>query len=475
MRIERLVLAGLLHDEDYTRKVVPHLKAEYFAERSERVVFEVASDHIVRYNGLPTRESVRVGLDARKDLSDEAFQEACEVVASLEVTAQPREWLLDATEAWCKKRAVHNAVLTAISILNEEGKRADGLTPEAIPGILQDSLNVAFDTRVGHDFLEDAADRYAFYHERQKRVPFDIEYLNRITKGGLPAKTLTAILAGTNVGKSLAMCHMAAANLTAGYNVLYVTLEMAEERISERIDANLLDVTMEELATLPRDTYLKRVDRLKSRTQGRLFVKEYPTASAHVGNFRHLLNELRVKKSFVPDIIYVDYLNICASSRIRMGQQVNSYTYVKAIAEELRGLAVEFCVPIVTATQTNRQGSTNSDVDMTETSESFGLPMTVDLMFALISNEELQQLNQYMVKQLKNRFADVTRLRRFVVGVDRARMRLYDVEETAQTLVDDVPVMDGTSFGQRVDAEARRDLARRSDKFDRKRAFEGFT
>ena len=362
-----------------------------------------------------------------------------------------KEWLIEKTEKFCQEKAIYNAIMESISIIDGKEKRDAGTIPE----LLSDALSVSFDPSIGHDFIDDSDSRWDFYHRVEERIPFDLDYLNKITKGGLPKKSLNIILAGTGVGKSLAMCHMASANLLEGKNVLYITMEMAEEKIAERIDANLLNVSLEELVNLPKQMYDKKIDRVKGKTSGKLIVKEYPTASAHVGHFRHLLNELRLKRQFIPDIIYVDYLNICMSHRIRTGSNVNSYTLIKSIAEELRGLAVEKNLPILSATQTTRSGYTNSDLGLEDTSESFGLPATADFMFALISTEELEDLNQIMVKQLKNRYNDPTLYKRFVLGVDRAKMRLYDVEQSAQGDILDGPVFDNTDFGERVEDEVK--------------------
>lgn len=445
MKVERLILANLIDNEEYARKVIPFLKTEYFHDSSERLVFTLVDSYSKKYNKFPTKEALTIDLDNVDSINEDVYREAQQTIQTLETDGSDLEWLVDNTEKFCQDKAVYNAVMESIQILDDKsGRKAKG----SIPQILSDALAVSFDSHIGHDFLDDYSPRYDFYHTKEKKIPFDMDYFNKITKGGLPVKTLNIALAGTGVGKSLFMCHCAAANLLQGFNVLYITLEMAEERIAERIDANLLNVTMDELAMLPRDVYEKKVERIKRGTQGRLIIKEYPTACAGSANFRHLLNELKIKRNFVPDIIYIDYLNICSSSRMKQGANVNSYTYIKAIAEELRGLAVEFKVPIVSATQTTRSGYSNSDVELTDTSESFGLPATADFMFALISTEELQDLNQIMIKQLKNRYNDPNLYRKFVVGVDRAKMKLYDCEQSAQEDIQDGPVMDNTEFGQ---------------------------
>ncbi len=449
--IEKLILSNLLNNEEYGRKAIPFLKSEYFQERTSKAVFDAITTFVNEYNKFPTKDVLVIELDNNKEISAyysdvEAFVREFDETPSGNI-----QWLLDQTEKFCQDKAIYNAIMKSISILdNNKGGESKG----AIPQILSDALAVSFDSHIGHDFLEDFDSRYEFYHKKEKKVPFDIELLNKISKGGLPNKTLNVVLAGTGVGKSLFMCHCAAANLSKGNNVLYVTMEMAEERIAERIDANLLNVTVDELSILPKDAYEKKINRVREKTNGKLIIKEYPTASAGAGHMRHLLNELRIKRNFVPDVIYVDYLNICVSSRLKYGANVNSYTYIKAIAEELRGLAVEFDVPIVTATQTTRSGYTSSDLGLEDTSESFGLPATADFMIALINSDELQDLNQIVVKQLKNRYSDPNVNRRFVVGVDRAKMRLYDVEQSAQEdIVDDGPVFDKSETGTRLKQE----------------------
>ena len=467
MAVEQLIFNNLVNNEDYARKVIPFLKDEYFSDQTQKVVFQLINEYVKNYNAFPTIEALAIDLTNKEGLNEETFKRCKDVLSEIkpEERSSELQWLIDQTEKFCQEKAVYNAIMASIQILDDKsGKTSKG----AIPQILSDALGVSFDTHIGHDFIEDADARYEFYHAKEVRIPFDLSYLNKITQGGLPRKTLNIALAGTGVGKSLFMCHCAAANLTAGLNVLYITLEMAEERIAERIDANLLDIPVDELKLIPKDSYDKKINRLKKKTDGKLVIKEYPTACAGSANFRHLLNELKIKKNFVPDIIYIDYLNICSSSRIRHGANVNSYTLVKAIAEELRGLAVEFSVPIVSATQTTRTGYSSSDVGLEDTSESFGLPATADFMFALISTEELAELGQLMVKQLKNRYYDPNIDRRFIVGVDRSKMRLYDVEQSAQEDLLDGPVMDNTKFGEE-DFER----SKPKKKFN-KAAFEGF-
>jgi len=428
-KIEFLILKNLLNNEDYMRKVVPFVKADYFEDSNQRVVFEEIFSFVSQYNEVPTREIVSIEVEKRKDLNETTLKEVSHLIGCLDETPVEYEWLLNTTEKWCRDRAIYLALLESIGIADGNNEKK---TPDAIPSILSDALAVSFDNHVGHDYLLDYEERYELYNKKETRTEFDLEYFNKITKGGLPNKTLNIALAGTGVGKSLFMCHVASSVLLQGKNVLYITLEMAEEKIAERIDANLLNVNIQEIADLPKVMFENKVTNLAKKTQGTLIIKEYPTASAHSGHFKSLLNELALKKSFRPDIIFVDYLNICASSRYRGNLSVNSYSYIKAIAEELRGLAVEANVPIVSATQTTRSGYGSSDVELTDTSESFGLPATADLMFALISTEDLEGLGQIMVKQLKNRYNDPTIFKRFVVGIDRAKMRLYDCEQTAQ-------------------------------------------
>lgn len=466
MAIERVIFNGLVFNEEFARKVIPFLKEEYFADYNEKVIFRLIDSYVKKYNSFPSKEAIAIDLSNESNVSEDSFKKCKEIVQEIEKDENSKlDWLLDQTEKWCQEKALYNAIMKSIQVMDDKtGKFSKG----SIPQILTDALGVSFDTHIGHDFIEDADSRFEFYHTVESRIPFDLDYFNKITQGGLPKKTLNIALAGTGVGKSLFMCHCAAANMLAGLNVLYITMEMAEERIAERIDANLLDVTLDELKLIPKDSYDKKMARVKNKTTGKLVIKEYPTACAGSANFRHLLNELKIKKNFVPDIIYIDYLNICLSSRIKNGANVNSYTLVKAIAEELRGLAVEFDVPIVSATQTTRSGYSSSDVGLEDTSESFGLPATADFMFALISTEELQDLGQIMVKQLKNRYNDPGINRRFVVGVDRSKMRLYDVEQSAQEDLLDGPVMDNTKFGEE-DYERNRPKS----KFDRSK-FEGF-
>ena len=429
--IEELVVNSLVFNQEYTRKVLPHLKADYFESYTNRLLFEEVSNYLIKYDSLPTKEALKIELEGRRDLNETTYQEVSSFVDSVSEEPHEIEWLFDTTEKWCRDRAIYIALLESIKIADGEGD--EKFTRDAIPSILSNALSVSFDNSIGHDYIEDASDRYAFYHRTEEKVPFDLEMFNKITKGGLPKKTLNIALAGTGVGKSLFMCHCAAANLAAGLNVLYITLEMAEERIAERIDANLMNVNVRQLETLPKPMFDSKIEKVAAKTQGRLIIKEYPTASAHVGHFKTLFQELAIKKSFVPDIVYIDYLNICSSQRYR-GAIVNSYTFVKAIAEELRGLAGEHNVPIISATQTTRSGYGNSDVDLTDTSESFGLPATADFMFALISTEEMEELNQIMVKQLKNRYNDPTMNKGFVVGIDRAKMRLYDCNEQSNII-----------------------------------------
>lgn len=448
LRIEQTILRNLLTEEKYMRKVLPFIKPEYF-EGPYRTLFKEAGKYVAKYNKLPAKEAFLVELNEHSNLSNEQFTAAVDIAQSLfDGDDVDDTWLLENTEKWCQDRAIYNAVMESITII--DGKH-DTLTKNALPELLTKALGVAFDTNVGHDYIENVEERYEFYHTEEDRIPFDLEYFNKITKGGVPNKTLNIALAGTGVGKSLFMCHVAASALVDGANVLYITMEMAEERIAERIDANLLNVPIDQLENMSKDMFTTKVADLARKTTGRLIVKEYPTGSAHSGHFRALLNELKLKKQFKPDIIFIDYLNICASSRMKaMGGSINSYTYIKAIAEELRGLAVEFDVPVFSATQTTRSGYSNSDVGLEDTSESFGLPATADLMFALISTEELERDSQLMVKQLKNRYNDPTMHKRFVVGIDRAKMRLFDVEESQQTLTDDTPVFDKTEMHERT-------------------------
>jgi replicative DNA helicase len=426
--IESTIIKNLVSDDTYVRKVIPYIKPEYFNEYSDKILFDIINNFVVTYGQTPTKEVLSIEVDNRKDLNEDSYKQLQVKIDDIDNTEVDSQWLLDSTEKWCKQRAVYLALLDSVKIADGQDEKR---TEDAIPSILQEALAVSFDDHIGHDYIEDYADRFDFYHRNESKIPFDLSLFNKITKGGIPNKTLNVALAGTGVGKSLFMCHMAAASLLQGKNVLYITLEMAEEKIAERIDANLLNVNIKDIEDLPEQLFESKVTRLAQKTNGKLIIKEYPTASAHSGHFKALLNDLSLKKSFKPDIIFIDYLNICASSRYK-GALVNSYTYVKAIAEELRGLAVEFDLPIVSATQTTRSGYGSSDVDLTDTSESFGLPATADLMFALISTEELENINQIMVKQLKNRYNDINLFKRFVVGIDRAKMRLYDVEDSAQ-------------------------------------------
>ena len=431
-RIERLILSHLIHNENYSRKVVPYVKDEYFEDPSEKLVFKLIQEYILKHNDLPTKQSLSIDLDQLDGIHESEYTKSSEIINSLNKpeSTDITPWLVEQSETFCQDKAIYNAVVNAISIL--EGNEKTHLSKGAIPTVLSDALAVSFDPHIGHDFIEDAENRFDFYHRIEEKLEFDLEMFNKITKGGLPKKTLNICLAGTGVGKSLFMCHQAAAALSVNKNVLYVTLEMAEERIAERIDANLLDIPISQLEEIPRDMYKKKIEKLKGKTKGKIIIKEYPTASASAMHFKNLLGELKLKRNFVPDIIFIDYLNICTSSRIRAGANVNSYTYIKSIAEELRGLSVEHDVPIVSATQTTRTGFTSTDIGLEDTSESFGLPATADFMFALISSEEMEELNQMLVKQLKNRYNDPTSYRKFIVGVDRSKMRLYDVEQKAQ-------------------------------------------
>ena len=431
--LEKTILNNLITNNEYARKVLPFLKSDYFQDKNEQIIFEEIQKFSIKYSKLPTSTSLQVELDNRKDLNEQQFKDITSIVDSFQSEEVDGQWLLDTTEKFCKDKAVYNAVVDGISIIEGRDKKRK---PDALPSLLTNALAVSFDNRVGHDYLTDAEDRYDYYHKKEDRIPFDLDFFNKITKGGLPQKTLNIALAGTGVGKSLFMCHMAANCLNQGRNVLYITLEMAEERIAERIDANLMNVSMEDLQDLPKNMYQDKMERIASKTQGKLIIKEYPTASAHCNHFRALIQELAIKKSFKADIIFVDYLNICASSRFRGGSNVNSYTMIKAIAEELRGLAVENNLPIVSATQTTRSGYVSTDIGLEDTSESFGLPATADFMFALMTSEELDQLNQMKVKQLKNRYSDPAINRSFIIGVDRSKMRLYDVEQKAQNIVD---------------------------------------
>ena len=429
MNQELLILTNLLCNEQYVRKATPFLKSEYFTEFNYRVIFDELHAYINKYNSLADKNILYIELEKRTDLTDDGFQQVRGIVESIICEEQELPWLLDTTEKWCQERAIYLALMESIKIADGQDKDKD---KGAIPHVLTEALGVSFDTHIGHDYISDSDERYETYHKKEQKIPFDLELFNKITKGGLPNKTLNVALAGTGVGKSLFMCHMASATLLQGKNVLYITLEMAEEKIAERIDANLLNVNIQDLKSLPKVMFDNKIGNLQKKTTGKVIIKEYPTASAHSGHFRSLVGDLKLKKNFTPDIIFVDYLNICASSRYRSGTNINSYTLVKSIAEELRGLAVESNVPIVSATQTTRAGFGSSDPDLTDTSESFGLPATADLMLALISNEEMEELGQIMIKQLKNRYNDPTMYKRFVVGIDRAKMRLYDCDQGAQ-------------------------------------------
>jgi len=454
MRLETTILKNLIYNEEYTRKVLPFLSVNYFQEREDKILYEKINEYINQYNTLPTQEALAIELD-KSSIKDEEFQNSLKLLESItnENDEANISWLLDSTEKFCQDKAIYNAVVESISILDEKGgdKRDKG----SIPDILSDALSVSFDPHVGHDYLLDAEERYEFYHRIEEKIPWDLEFFNRITKGGLSNKTLNIALAGTGVGKSLFMCHVAASCLSQNYNVLYITLEMAEERIAERVDANLLNISIDDLQKIPKDLYDKKINKLKQTIKGKLIVKEYPTASANANHFRALLNELNLKRSFVPNIILIDYINICTSSRIKQGANVNSYTYIKSIAEELRGLAVENAIPILSATQTTRSGFTNTDIGLEDTSESFGLPATADFMFAIISTEQMEELNQIMIKQLKNRYSDPTSNRKFVIGIDRSKMKLYDVEQFAQDELvdtgqkkDDTPSFDIATGGK---------------------------
>jgi archaellum biogenesis ATPase FlaH len=434
MQLEKTILTNLIHNENYARKVIPFLKEEYFTASHDRIVFKLINNFITKYNDLPSTQILALEADTLVMSADEAKNVSTLVADMAKEGDEKEEWLIDTTEKFCKEKAIYHALMQSIEIMNGSSKVHDrGM----IPQLLTDALAVSFDPNVGHDFLEQFVDRYEYYHRKEEKMPFDLDYFNKATRGGVPRKTLNVVMAGTNVGKSLFMCHLAAAALNEGKNVLYITLELAEKEVARRIDVNLLNLTFDDLELLPQSMYESKLESLRSKTNGKLVIKEYPTASANANHFRALLNELYLKKSFKPDIICIDYLNICASSRMKPGGSINSYMFVKAIAEELRGLAVETNTVLWTATQTNRQGFDNSDVDLTNTSESFGLPATADFMFALVSSEELQQLGQFMVKQLKSRYNDPSIYKRFVIGVDKTKMRLYDVEESAQEGITD--------------------------------------
>ena len=445
----------MISNENYARKVIPFIKGDYFDVREERIVFEEILKFVDKYNKIPTKTSLGIEVENRKDLTETDHKKIVELIQTLDASDVDFDWLVDTTEKFCKDKAIYNAIVDGIKIIDGKDEKRN---PDAIPEILTEALGVSFDNSVGHDYLGDSDNRFDFYHKIEEKIPFDLEFFNKVTKGGLPPKTLNIALAGTGVGKSLFMCHVASSCLSQGKNVLYITLEMAEERIAERIDANLMNITIDDLHDLPRKMFQDKISRITKKTSGKLIVKEYPTASAHSGHFRGLIKELAIKKSFKPDIVFVDYLNICASSRFKGAQNVNSYMYVKAIAEELRGLAVETNVPFMSATQTTRTGFVSSDIGLEDTSESFGLPATADFMFALISTEELEDLNQICIKQLKNRYNDPTMNKRFVVGVDRAKMKLYDVELNAQEEIVDngqeiAPTFEKTTFGNKTKAE----------------------
>ena len=452
MRLENLIFSNLISNEDYTRKTLPYIKAEYFNDINDKVLFTVIEKFVDKFNELPTKEVLKVELSNVKGLNEDQFKETYELVESLQTdNIRSEEWMLTETEKFCQDKAIYNAIMTSIRIMDKKEKDLD---KGSIPELLTQALGVSFDNSIGVEFLQDIEDRYKYYHTKQQKIPFALTFFNKITKGGFGRKTINIFLAGTGVGKSLTMCSMAADNLMMGNNVLYITMEMAEFEIARRIDANLLDVTIQELEDMSKDSYVSKMERLKGKTKGKLIIKEYPTSSAGSGNFRHLFNELRLKKNFAPDVVYIDYLNICASSRIKNGSNVNSYSYIKAIVEELRGLAVEFNVALVTATQTTRGGYGDSDVDITDVSESFGVAHTADFMCALITSEELEGLGQLLIKQLKNRYNDLNYLRRFVLGVDRSKMKLFDLEESAQTdIQDDKPVFDKTPSGDKFDKE----------------------
>ena len=450
INLEQTILRNLLVDEGYMRKVLPFVKPEYF-EGVYKSLFIEAGKFVGKYNRLPNLEAFKIEIDDG-NFNEEQYRHAIEILPEIfSKDKVDQQWLYDTTEKWCQDRALYNAVMESITII--DGKH-NTLTKNALPDILNKALGVTFDTAVGHDYIEDVEQRYEFYHTVEDKIPFDLDYLNKITKGGLPKKTLNIALAGTGVGKSLFMCHVAGSHLTQGKNVLYVTMEMSEEKIAERIDANLLNTPIDQIENLSKNMFTEKVHALTKKTCGKLIVKEYPTGAANVNHFRSLLNELKLKRDFEADVIFVDYLNICASSRMKtMGGSINSYTYIKAIAEELRGLAVEFNVPVISATQTTRSGFSNSDPGLEDTSESFGLPATADLMFALVSSEELEKMGQIMVKQLKNRYNDISTYKRFVLGIDKSKMRLMDADENDQNLVQDTPAFDATKSGQRVDAE----------------------
>ena len=456
-RLEQTIIKNLIYNEEYIRKVLPFIRPDYFSDNAEKIVFKEIFDFLNQYKNPPTHEALVINFTEKKNLTEPQVQEAIELLNKVHSDKdEPTEtqWLIEQTEKFCQAKAIYNAIMESVSILDSKNEKR---TKGEIPQLLSDALGVSFDNNIGHDYTQDFDSRYDSYHRVESRIRFDLDLFNKITKGGLPIKTLNIALAGTGVGKSLFMCHVAAGNLSQGQNVLYITMEMAEEKIAERIDANLLNIDLDELRTISKEDYLRKFSALKSKTQGKLIIKEYPTAGASVLHFRALLNDLALKKNFRPDIIFIDYLNICCSARIKPGANVNSYSYIKAIAEELRGLAVEFALPVVSATQTTRSGFSNSDPGLEDTSESFGLPATADFMFALVTNEELEALNQILVKQLKNRYGDPNLYKRFVLGVDRSKMRLYDVEESAQQDIADAGIPDKpiNTFGNR---ERRKDF-----------------
>lgn len=474
--LEQTILSNLLYNEEYTRKVFPYLKEEYFDDHVVKKIFSTYAEYMNEYKSPPSLEALKICIDARKDMNEETFKEVIKTVDSIDYNKDTNvEWLIDQTEKFCQDKDLYNSIRKAILILDGQDKNLD---KGSIPQLLSDSLGISFDTHIGHDFLEDFEDRYEFYHRKEERIPFGIDILNKITKGGLPNKSLTCFLAVTGVGKTLVMCDMAATHLLYGKNVLYITLEMAEERIAERIDANILDVTLDELKVMPKDIFEKKINRIKGKTTGKLIIKEYPTGSAHAGHIRYLINDLKMKHNFEPDIVYIDYLNLCSSSRLKGAAAANSYTVVKSIAEELRGLAMEFDIPVVTATQANRSAFESSDIDMTNTSESIGLAATVDAMFALISSEELEQMKQIMIKQLKNRWGDLSYYKRFVVGIDRSKMKLIPLDDSAQGGVQnevsskkeklnkdvDKSVFDSSKFGEEWDTQSK--FGRKKKKFD---------
>ena len=470
MRLETTILSNLIHNDEYTRRVLPFIKPEYFHDAVEKLIFTQIQEFVTKYNSVPTKEILLVELNKKENIAEAVFSNTVTYINDITHEVKNVQWLLDSTESFCQERAVFHALMESVSIVEGRSKDKD---KGAIPKILSDALGVTFDTHVGHNFIEDADARYEFYNRSEARIPFDIEYLNTITCGGLPAKTLNIVLGGVGTGKTLVMTHMAAANLLDGKNVLYLTMEMAEERIAERIDANLLNIPVNELVGFPKKIYDDKINKLKLKTSGKLIIKEYPTASAGAGHFRHLLNELVLKLNFVPDIIYIDYINLCISSRLKFGANVNSYSYIKSIAEEIRGLAVEKNVAIVSATQLTRSGSVDSDPDMTDVSESFGLAATVDMLIAIVAGEEMEALNQFMFKQLKNRYSDISINKRFVVGVEKAKMRLYNVEQSAQKdIMEDKPLMDKTSFGQRSsEDEAMKFITKKAGKKDFSKLF----